>query len=565
MSRTCDILKFHRERQAQGRKGRKEGSKVRHINARSVGVALLVAAVCIRVAAQEDLSAKQVFEASKDSIVKVETDKVIGSGFFIKNGGLVATCYHVIENAAKIVVTDADKSIMEVEAVYFDKEADAAILKLSAKSSRRPLPIGTYSAVSTGDDVFVIGSPLGVLDQSLTSGIVSAKRKVAGIELIQFTAAISAGSSGSPVINSKGQVIGFVSFSFAAGESLNMAVSSTFLASLLTEEPVPLEIFVQTAKRASEEVTPPSPREPAKSKSDAALKVRASESFADFFGEIGDVFLRWLIWWQKDGHRQEISPSTVTNRSFGYYDELTNVLLRSDPFLTEISGSPLWDADQIEAFFESTKALRVIALEHAETESYASVEAHWGTKKSRDAANQRMQESTRRLNAAYSAFYDRFGDRDWFDWNSFRRRLSPPVFAFLFGTLGDGVLPDPLFKRECYVGYAPSTSQLRTGDRITGVGRLGSTMYTTINNWRDLDRFFERNRRDHGDLYINVRYLRRGSSGVASVEIRKHINLRVLHRQTGQCSIVCEPIVTSSLGSGPPLLRWFPMMTPHRR
>ncbi len=181
---------------------------------------------------EKKLTPKQIFQTYNDSVVKVVTNDGSGSGFFVKNGLLVATCYHVIKGATSIEVQGTRGEKWQVGFVYLDKDSDAAILKLADDSGRKPIPFGDFTKLSTGDDLSIIGNPLGFLDQSLTTGIVSARRNDGNVDLIQTTAAISPGSSGSPVLNAFGQFVGFVSFHFTEGQSLNMAVSSSVIVNL---------------------------------------------------------------------------------------------------------------------------------------------------------------------------------------------------------------------------------------------------------------------------------------------------------------------------------------------
>jgi tetratricopeptide (TPR) repeat protein len=79
---------------------------------------------------------------------------------------------------------------------------------------------------SEGEDIFVIGNPLG-LESTVSSGIVSAVRDIPAFgKILQITAPVSPGSSGSPVINSKGEVIGIATFIFTKGQNLNFAIPS---------------------------------------------------------------------------------------------------------------------------------------------------------------------------------------------------------------------------------------------------------------------------------------------------------------------------------------------------
>src|SRR5206468_12545925 len=86
------------------------------------------------------------------------------------------------------------------------------------------------------DDVTVISSPLGQLPGTVTRGIVCASRVVHGTKLLQISAAISHGSSGAPVLNTRGQVIGIVRSTIEAGQSLNFATATDAIRNLNNDQ-----------------------------------------------------------------------------------------------------------------------------------------------------------------------------------------------------------------------------------------------------------------------------------------------------------------------------------------
>lgn len=198
----------------------------RHI---SVLILILTALVGI-VPAQDYLP--ELVRRVKPSAVSIETFDTKGntlsrgSGFFVA-ADRVVTNRHVIEKSNRVEVHLLDGKKFIVKGVLaVDGEGDLALLQVDVP---RPLaaPLQIARGVpQEGESIVVIGNPFG-LEGSVSNGIVSAVRDISGYgRIIQITAPISPGSSGSPVVNMYGQVIGVATLQAAEGQSLNFAVPS---------------------------------------------------------------------------------------------------------------------------------------------------------------------------------------------------------------------------------------------------------------------------------------------------------------------------------------------------
>lgn len=156
----------------------------------------------------------------------------LGSGFIVGDGQ-IASNLHVIEGAArgyaKQVGQKAKHDIDGIVAV--DPERDLVVLKVSGAGAIA-LTLGSSDAVQVGESVYAVGNPQG-LEGTFSQGIVSSIRQVGTDKLLQITAPISPGSSGGPVLNSKGEVIGVSVATFSGGQNLNFAVPSVYLRALL--------------------------------------------------------------------------------------------------------------------------------------------------------------------------------------------------------------------------------------------------------------------------------------------------------------------------------------------
>ncbi len=144
-----------------------------------------------------------------------------GSGFFWDASGNIVTNSHVVEDASTIWVWLASGRQVQAEVVGSAPDYDLAVIRGSDPVEiPRPIPLGTSNNLKIGQWVFAIGSPYG-LDQSLTAGVISGlKRKLPTSEgheigdIIQTNAAIYPGSSGGPLLNSAGQLIGVNTISY---------------------------------------------------------------------------------------------------------------------------------------------------------------------------------------------------------------------------------------------------------------------------------------------------------------------------------------------------------------
>src|SRR6476646_8134072 len=191
----------------------------------------------------------------KPSAVAIETydsrgEKLSrGSGFFIEIDRIV-TNRHVIEGAYRAEIHSSTGTVYPVRGVLaVDAEGDIAVLKIDSPTTYvRPLPLDKTSP-QEGESVVVIGNPLG-LEGSVTNGIVSAVRDIPTFgRIIQITAPISSGSSGSPVVNMQGQVIGIATLQITGGQSVNFAIPSERISQLQMSTPMSLADLVVASGR----------------------------------------------------------------------------------------------------------------------------------------------------------------------------------------------------------------------------------------------------------------------------------------------------------------------------
>lgn len=172
--------------------------------------------------------------AEEDSIVTIyaytaDGGQSLGSGWFVTDS-LIVTCHHVIEDGRKIEVMMSDHRKIKVLSIAADDaEGDVALLAVPRQSGVRPVPLSSRRP-RTGDRVYALNTPHGLnsslgsesqpglsniaginaVHAPITAGMVSGIRNNGGVEMIQFTAPITRGSSGSAVVNEKGEAVAVV-------------------------------------------------------------------------------------------------------------------------------------------------------------------------------------------------------------------------------------------------------------------------------------------------------------------------------------------------------------------
>ena len=156
----------------------------------------------------------------------------IGSGFFVRDGH-IATNLHVVEGAsrgyAKLVGQNEKYDIEGITAI--DAERDLVVLKVRSFGPQLVL-LGNSDRVQVGETVYAVGNPHG-LEGTFSDGIISSIRYVGSSMILQITAPLSPGSSGGPVLNRRGEVIGISVITIRNGQNLNFAIPSSYLLELL--------------------------------------------------------------------------------------------------------------------------------------------------------------------------------------------------------------------------------------------------------------------------------------------------------------------------------------------
>ena len=177
-------------------------------------------------AVQQTSTNAGVIKGIMDSVVCIKTEVTVntfygpmsaggaGSGVIISENGYIVTCAHVIKDASKIEVQDSADNTYEATLIASSDKMDLALLKIDA-DGLTPAVLGDSDTYSAGDQIYVVGNPLGNFVLSVSQGIISGVDRQADIEgnimnLTQVDAAVNPGNSGGGLFDSQGRLIGIV-------------------------------------------------------------------------------------------------------------------------------------------------------------------------------------------------------------------------------------------------------------------------------------------------------------------------------------------------------------------
>jgi len=157
-----------------------------------------------------------------------------GSGFIISRKGTIVTNFHVLESAYDASVEFINGELyQEVFLMEGYPSKDIAILHIEAKEDFAPVILGNSDDLEVGEQILAIGNPYG-WENTVSDGLISGKREIDGFNLLQITVPISPGSSGGPVFNMKGEVVGITTIASQWGaQNLNFAIPINTLKSLI--------------------------------------------------------------------------------------------------------------------------------------------------------------------------------------------------------------------------------------------------------------------------------------------------------------------------------------------
>ena len=170
-------------------------------------------------------STEEMVDRVMPAVVLIETTGGRGSGFYVRHDTLI-TNVHVVENDNYVTLRRHDGTTVNARVESKAPAFDIAILKVATPSaSQVVIQMGSARSLKPGQEIIVIGSALGTLQNSVSRGIVSGLRTSGGATLVQTDAAVNPGNSGGPMLDRNGTVIGITTMGYKNAEGLNFGVA----------------------------------------------------------------------------------------------------------------------------------------------------------------------------------------------------------------------------------------------------------------------------------------------------------------------------------------------------
>lgn len=184
--------------------------------------------------ALSEKSGEQLFAELSRSTARITVHDVsgrtvgLGSGVVVGNGQVITNCHVATAGGTLAVKVGGEQFSASVEVA--DEEYDLCRLSVSGLTAPA-VPIGSIESLKTGQKVYAIGAPQG-LELTISDGIVSAFRDMPQGRIVQTTAPISPGSSGGPLFDAFGRLVGIMTFQHRSGQNLNFAVPADWIANV---------------------------------------------------------------------------------------------------------------------------------------------------------------------------------------------------------------------------------------------------------------------------------------------------------------------------------------------
>lgn len=181
------------------------------------------------------METRAIIKVYEDAIVQIATPYSTGTGFYLKDFGIIITNEHVVRDNKSVVLAGKSFEKQLVSVLYLDERYDLAFLSTPSAHKMAHIHIAENADLHEGDRVVAVGHPFG-LKYSATQGIVSSlTQNENDIEYIQHDAALNPGNSGGPLINENGDVLGVNTFIIMNGNNIGFALPARYLLQTIKE------------------------------------------------------------------------------------------------------------------------------------------------------------------------------------------------------------------------------------------------------------------------------------------------------------------------------------------
>ncbi|MCP4445799.1 MAG: serine protease [Myxococcales bacterium] len=189
----------------------------------------------------KELTPREIMERFKPAIVRIENNMGMrvgtGTGFLLTPTGRIATNLHVIVGGGVLRVKLSDDTVHAVRRVVaIDQDRDLAVIEIDVERPMSTVKLGDSDAVVPGDSVTAVGNPMR-FDYTVSDGLISSVRQIEDdVTVLQISAPISQGSSGGPLFNAFGEVIGVATFVSSEGQNINFGMPINYIRPLLEHD-----------------------------------------------------------------------------------------------------------------------------------------------------------------------------------------------------------------------------------------------------------------------------------------------------------------------------------------
>ncbi|MDK3155316.1 serine protease [Kamptonema cortianum] len=483
--------------------------------------------------AQTESEAAAVYRKVSDSVVTINCDEYSGTGFvvdvlprvpylpdwhnrlvanlkstlivptsftvnqamlFVRSKSFIVTALHVIEDSNNIEIVFKNGTKAQAHTIFgVIPDIDLAILICDTPPPGTPLTLANYSATDVGSNAYVIGSPLGILTSSITSGIISGKRTIDGLDLIQYSTPISSGNSGGPIVDKNGEVIGIVTFSIKDTQNINFGIGSPQIKKALVTESATLTPGTLSRKTNRLAEKP----EPTKDTSNEEARKVYSRGAAQLVDTLYRAYLLWDadLWnalelstiQSYDGlgsarlFRTRVEPMT----NFPLSATQSEFRLLMEQSSREKLVGALFGINQISLDYGASIGRLVISLKYASTVTERELEQRVESCRSEG----------RRLRESIDAIYEliRTSGNHLLLYSELFDGIHPGIKCFVFTKFQ--LHPDFSATLEARSGITSSEWNIRKGDKIIGISRSGSKDFVKVSNWDDIWEYVNQDRK----------------------------------------------------------------------